>query len=31
MEDGATANLVPRETGPRRAELPLDNQVISFP
>jgi len=31
MEDGAVANLVPRETGPRHAELPLDNQVISFP
>ena len=31
MEDGAVAKILPRETGARRAEMPLDNQVISFP
>jgi CubicO group peptidase (beta-lactamase class C family) len=31
MEDGAVAKIVPSENGPRHAELPLDNQVISFP
>jgi hypothetical protein len=31
MEDGAVATVVPSEIGPRHAELPLDNQVISFP
>lgn len=31
MEDGAVAKISRKETGPRRAELPLDNQVVSFP
>lgn len=31
MEDGAVAKVVRKEVGPRHAELPLDNQVISFP
>jgi len=31
MEDGAVAKIARRETGSRHAELPLDNQVISFP
>jgi Peptidase family M23 len=31
MQDGAVAKVVASENGPRRAELPLDNQVISFP
>ncbi|MBS1894637.1 MAG: serine hydrolase [Actinobacteria bacterium] len=31
MEDGAVARIVRKEVGPRHAELPLDNQVVSFP
>jgi hypothetical protein len=30
-EDGAVAKIVPDENGARHAELPLDDQVISFP
>lgn len=31
IQAGATAQVEPRGLGPRRAELPLDNQVIGFP
>jgi hypothetical protein len=31
FQKGEVAKIAPTETGPRHAELPLDNQVISFP
>jgi murein DD-endopeptidase MepM/ murein hydrolase activator NlpD len=31
LQEGAAAKLDPQGKGPRHAELPLDNQVISFP
>jgi len=31
IQEGAVAQVEPRGRGPRKAELPLDNQVIAFP
>jgi hypothetical protein len=31
LQEGATAQIDPAGLGPRKAELPLDNQVIAFP
>jgi murein DD-endopeptidase MepM/ murein hydrolase activator NlpD len=31
VQEGAVADVVPKGKGPRRDELPMDNQVIDFP
>lgn len=31
IQEGAVAQIERKELGPRRAELPLDNQIIAFP